>query len=255
MTENDLKENVIRLADPVARSLGLIIWGVEISRAGRMILRLFVDVPRLEQETAALQARPDRDQAPIEAVFSAPAPSAATSPAPASPGSASPSSASIDQCEEISRHLALALEVEDIIPDPYVLEVSTPGLTRTFFSLAQMRPYLGDMVEARLHAPLAPQGRHPAAAGDAGRRIWRGRLAAVEEDGFVLEPALVSPDGEVQPEDLPPVLLPWQAVRKASRMHIFCRPGKPGKQPGKKTGKAAGKKTGKTIAAMGNTAD
>ncbi len=250
MTENALKENVLRLAEPVARSLGLIIWGVEISRAGRMILRIFVDVPRLEQETAALQARPDRDQAPVEAVFSAPTPSAATSPASAPPGSAS-----IDQCEELSRHLALALDVEDVIPEAYVLEVSTPGLTRTFFSLAQMRPYLGDMVEARLHAPLALRGGHPAAAGDAGRRIWRGRLTAVEEDGFVLEPALVSPEGEVQPEELPPVRLPWQAVRKASRMHIFCRPGKPGKKPGKKTGKAAGKKTGKNIAAMRNTAD
>lgn len=250
MTEDALKENVMRLAEPVARSLGLIIWGVEIIRAGRMILRLFVDVPPLEHETAALQVRPGRDQTPVEAVSSAPAPSAATS-----PGSASPGSASIDQCEEISRHLALALEVEDIIPEAYVLEVSTPGLTRTFFSLAQMRPYLGDMVEARLHAPLAPRDRNPAAADDAGRRIWRGRLAAVEEDGFVLEPALVSPEGEAQPEELPPVRLPWQAVRKASRMHIFRRPGKPGKKPGKKTGKAAGKKPGKNIAEMRNTAD
>lgn len=61
----------------------------------------------------------------------------------------------LGQCEEISRHVALALEVEDTIPEAYVLEVSTPGLTRLFFSLDQMRHYLGDVVEARLLRAVA----------------------------------------------------------------------------------------------------
>lgn len=242
MTENALKETVIRLAEPVVRSLGLVIWGVEILQAGRMIVRLFVDVP---PEAPILKARPDGSGTQLEAISSD----------PASAAPASSTSPSIDQCEEISRHLALALEVEDSIPNAYVLEVSTPGLTRTFFSLAQMRPYLGDMVEARLHAPLAPQDVETAAARDAGRKVWRGRLAAVEEDGFVLEPALVSPEGDAKPEGLPPLCLPWQTVRKASRLHIFHRPGKPGKSSGKKTGKAAGKASGKNVAETENTAD
>lgn len=244
MTENVLKETVARLAEPVVRSLGLIIWGVEILQAGRIIVRLFVDVPPAALEPWSLNA-PCDEQASGGVTSSDPA-----SPASSSPGSAFPASATIDQCEEISRHLALALEVEDSIPEAYVLEVSTPGLTRAFFSLAQMRPYLGDMVEARLHAPLATQGVDPADA-TAGRRIWRGRLTAVEKDAFVLEPAAVSPEGDVQPENLPPLRVPWQAVRKASRMHIFRRPGK----PGKKSGKTAGKKAGKNVAETKNTAD
>ena len=81
MSENALKETVIRLAEPVVRSLGLVIWGVEVVQAGRMVVRLFVDVPPGAPES--LQAA-DREE---------------------NEASAAPSSASIDQCEEISRHL------------------------------------------------------------------------------------------------------------------------------------------------------
>ncbi len=214
MSETALKETVIRLADPVVRSLGLVIWGVEVAQTGRMVVRLFVDVPARAPENAA-QAAPGEEE------------------------SAVPNSASISQCEEISRHLGLALEVEDAVPSAYVLEVSTPGLTRLFFSLEQMRPYLGDVVEARLHAPVAPEG--PTESGAAPRRLWRGRLAAVEADAFVLEPVVVSAGGEVSPEALPPVRLPWTEVRRASRMYIFQQPVKPGKGPGKGSGKKPGK--------------
>lgn len=220
MSENALKETVIRLAEPVVRSLGLVIWGVEVVQAGRMVVRLFVDVPSGAPES--LQAADGEENE--------------------APASAAPSSASIGQCEEISRHLGLALEVEDAVPSAYVLEVSTPGLTRLFFSLDQMRPYLGDMVEARLHAPVAPEtAAGPADCGGAApRRLWRGKLAAVEADAFVLEPAALSPEGEVSPEDLPPVRLPWTAVRRASRMYIFRQPVKPGKGSRKTPGKSAG---------------
>lgn len=221
MSENALKETVIRLAEPVVRSLGLVIWGVEVVQAGRMVVRLFVDVPFGAPES--LQAA-DGEENEANA----------------------PSSASIGQCEEISRHLGLALEVEDAVPSAYVLEVSTPGLTRLFFSLDQMRPYLGDMVEARLHVPVAPEtAAGPADCGGAApRRLWRGKLAAVEADAFVLEPAALSPEGEVSPEDLPPVRLPWTAVRRASRMYIFRQLVKPGKGSGKGSRKNPGKSAG-----------
>lgn len=221
MSENALKETVIRLAEPVVRSLGLVIWGVEVVQAGRMAVRLFVDVPSGAPESPQA-ADGEKNEAP--------------------------SSASIGQCEEISRHLGLALEVEDAVPSAYVLEVSTPGLTRLFFSLDQMRPYLGDMVEARLHAPVAPEAAVGPAdcGGGAPRRLWRGRLAAVEAAAFVLEPAALSPEGEVSPEGLPPVRLPWTAVRRASRMYIFRQPVKPGKGPGKGSGKGSRKTPGKS---------
>ena len=219
MNETVLKETVIRLAEPVVRALGLVIWGVEVAQAGRMVLRLFVDAP----------ARGPEDSAPALP--------------PGEGRGEAPGSAGIDQCEEISRPLGLALEVEDAVPSAYVLEVSTPGLSRLFFSLGQMRPYLGDVVEARLHAPRAPEGG--AESGAAPRRLWRGRLIAVEADAFVLEPVAVSAEGEIRPEALPPVRLPWAEVRRASRMHIFRQPVKPGKGPGKRAGKGPKKEGGK----------
>lgn len=222
MNDDALKERIARLAEPVTTALGLTVWGVEILRAGRTVVRLFVDVPpgaatvpgsSTGVTLAALPGGEDGDVAPEDA----------------SPAALS---ATLDQCEEISRHLGLALEVEDCFSEPYVLEVSTPGLTRQFFSLAQMRPYAGDMVEARLLAPLAA-GEAPADAEGiaAPRRVWRGTLQAMDEEAFVLAPATVSPGGDVTPEDAPPVRIPWSAARKVSRMYIFKQPQKPGKGP------------------------
>lgn len=132
-------------------------------------------------------------------------------------------SANIEQCESISRQLGLALEVEDCISQAWVLEVSSPGLERRFFNLEQMRSYIGDVIEARLIEPLA---------GD--RRLWRGKLLSVAEDSFELEPCSVSAEGEILPENLPVVTLPWIKMARVRREHIFVVPQKPGKKSRKK---------------------
>ena len=213
MTDDALKETITHIAEPVASSLGLVIWGVEIVRAGRTVVRLFVDVPfSTATDTQPAPAPIDNDDTDAPALVAL--------------------SASLGQCEEISRHVALALEVEDTIPEAYVLEVSTPGLTRLFFSLDQMRHYMGDVVEARLLRAVAinegsPEGPNPSHGGP--RRIWRGELLAVEDDSFTLAPATILPEGDVVPENLPPVVIPWEAVRRASRMYIFKKPQRPGK--------------------------
>ena len=152
-------------------------------------------------------------------------------------------SASIDQCEEISRHLGLALEVEDIVPQAYVLEVSTPGFNRLFFSTEQMRPYVGDMVEARMQAAYAPR------ADMAPRRSWRGRLEAVEAEAFLLAPAGISPEGEVLPEAVEPVRLPWDMTRRVARVHVFRAPEKPGRSAG--GGRRKGRQETQPAAAAG----
>ena len=61
----------------------------------------------------------------------------------------------IDKCAELSRLLGLTLDVEDAIPGAYVLEVSSPGLERTFFTPEQLAAHTGKVVEITLHAPLA----------------------------------------------------------------------------------------------------
>ncbi|MDR3320785.1 MAG: ribosome maturation factor RimP [Desulfovibrio sp.] len=211
MTEETLKKNILALAGPVVLSMNLIIWGLKILRSDHMIIRLYVDV--------------DTPQ-PSHAVPDAVTPFCGTD------AGARPLSPSIGQCEEISRHLALSLEVEDLIAEAYVLEVSTPGFSRIFFNLAQMRPYLGDMLEIKLHNPIIPEltntsGVPPAVTP---RRLWCGRLEAVENDVFVLEPAVISADGDILSEAFRPLTLSWDNVRKANCLHIFKSLVKPGKK-------------------------
>lgn len=181
------------IATPMAASLGLEIWGIEITQAGRAVVRIFVDVP------ADAQGVNDADDA--------------------EGGAGAPLSASIDQCEEISRHVGLTLEVEDIIPTAYVLEVSSPGLTRTIFRPEQLTRYVGDVIEASLTDPLPELGN---------RRRFRGVLVSAAADSFVLDLCVVSPEGDVELQGQQ-VTLPWPACRKVVRQHIFVQPAKPGK--------------------------
>lgn len=216
MSENSLKETVTRLAAPLAQAQGLEIWGVEIAQAGRTTVRVFVDLPpEVKQARAGLPAGSD----PAAGLEDSADPLAARS-------------ATIDQCEEISRQLGLALEVEDLIEQAYVLEVSTPGFNRLFFSPGQMRAYLGDMVELRMVAAFAPENA-PAA-----RRAWRGVLREVTDSAVRLAPASVSAEGDICPEAMDEVLVPWDMVRRAARIHVFRQPQKPGKQPARKAAKA-----------------
>ncbi|MDR2574029.1 MAG: ribosome maturation factor RimP [Desulfovibrio sp.] len=197
MKEELLRKNIIGLAEPVIRSLDLVIWGLEILHAARMIIRLYVDVPSSEEDSEH-------------------------------------KSPSVEQCEEISRHLALSLDVEDLIDDAYALEVSTPGFSRIFFNLDQMRPYVGEMVEVKLCSPVVPQLSDERFSGSdlTPRRLWRGKLSIVEleNDIFVLEPATFSADGDIFFEPFKPLPLSWNNVHKANRFHIFKRPAKPGKK-------------------------
>lgn len=209
-----LEETVTRLVSPLVRAKGLELWGVEVLPGGRTKVRVFVDVPRAPQGADAAGADAPAEEA-TEAAF------------------VEPGSASIDQCEEISRELGLAMDVEDCVPEAWVLEVSSPGLDRRFFTLGQMAPYVGDLVEARLASPVTPEGE----SGAAPRLRWRGRLTAVDAGGFTIEPCSVSADGEVRPEGGEPVHLPWAEVRRAARLPIFQKPAKPGKGPGKGAGK------------------
>jgi len=48
-----------------------------------------------------------------------------------------------DDCASLSRHLSTLLEVEEIIQSPYVLEVSSPGLTRALKKPLHFRKSLG----------------------------------------------------------------------------------------------------------------
>jgi ribosome maturation factor RimP len=66
------------------------------------------------------------------------------------------------------------LDVEDAISGEYVLEVSSPGMDRPLYELAQYERYIGEDVSLRLRFAYD------------GRRNFKGRLVGVDGDEIVL---------------------------------------------------------------------
>ena len=173
-----LDEHIHELAAPLAETLGLDIWGLELLQGPRLIVRLYVD------------ARPGGEAEGGET------------------GEGFPGSVSIDQCALLSRRLGLALEVEELIPSAYVLEVSSPGLERPFFRLEQLTAYAGRRISFALADPL-PEWP--------GRKNFTGTLNSVDAKGFTL-----APDEAQKPGGFPePLHVPWGRVKKARLIHIF----------------------------------
>ena len=74
----------------------------------------------------------------------------------------------IDDCEQVSRQVSALLDVHDLIPGEYRLEVSSPGIPRPLFYPDQYSRYLGQAVQLRLNQPFANQ------------RKWRGVILAAD---------------------------------------------------------------------------
>ena len=128
-----------------------------------------------------------------------------------------PEGVDIESCAELSRLLGLALEVEDVFPGPYLLEVSSPGLERTFYTEAQLAGALGNRVDVSLYAAPAA---HP------GRKRFKGQLTDFTDGRFGLKAEEMSPAGE----EAPVVHFSFADVKKARQVHFDPEPaGKPGK--------------------------
>jgi ribosome maturation factor RimP len=80
----------------------------------------------------------------------------------------------VDDCSKISRQISAILDVEDPIEGRYLLEVSSPGIDRPLFTVAQCRRYIGQMVSARLRVPVL------------GRRNFKGTLEFAEGERIIL---------------------------------------------------------------------
>lgn len=197
MARPALTEAITRIAEPAAASVGLAVWGVEVLQAGRPVVRIFVDAPWSEDA-----ARSDA--------------SASKEPEGSGGEAANVEAVSIDQCVRISRMVGLALDVEEIFASAYVLEVSSPGLSRAFFRFEQLAPYVGDALEVLLLEASAP--------GWPGRKKFRGTLRSAAEGRLIL--ALEDErDGE-----RPLLDVAWEQVRRVVRIHIFPEPEKPGRK-------------------------
>lgn len=78
-------------------------------------------------------------------------------------------------CSEVSLHLGTILDVEDFIHSPYTLEVSSPGLERGLYKLADFERFAGSLAKIKIRQPLN------------GQRNFRGRIVGVEGDKIVFE--------------------------------------------------------------------
>ena len=104
---------------------------------------------------------------------------------------------SVDLCADVSRHVSDLLDVEEILPEAYTLEVSSPGMDRLLFKSAHYESHIGERVEVRLNYPFE------------GRKKIIGLLAGLEDNSIV-----VQVDGDEY-------LLPLENVHKARIVPVF----------------------------------
>lgn len=204
----DRIERLTQVARPLAASLGLVLWGVEVVGASRPVARIYVDAD--PDAAPAVVAEPDVDDEGVELTRGV----------------------TVDQCAHLSRLLGLSLDVEEPFGANWVLEVSSPGLERPFFTIDQLRGHEGrtlDVIMTEAHEDWN------------GRKKFCGRLDAVSDETFTMTPTARTVD---DPED---VCIPWPMVRKAHLVHEFGEPvGKVERSGPKKSGRRPARKQPKS---------
>jgi len=84
-------------------------------------------------------------------------------------------------CERVSRDVSAALDVADMIPNAYELEVSSPGLDRPLRRQQDFVRFAGQQAKIRLSQGYSEHGQGD---GGVGRRNFSGRLLGAH-DGLV----------------------------------------------------------------------
>lgn len=95
-------------------------------------------------------------------------------------------------CEKVSTQVGTILDVEDLIPGAYTLEVSSPGLDRKLVKESDFTRFAGHLAKIQTRVPLHNQ------------KVFRGRLEGLTSDKI----RLTAPKGEV-------LEIPMDVVREA----------------------------------------
>lgn len=103
----------------------------------------------------------------------------------------------VDDCANVSRQISSVLDVEDPIASEYTLEVSSPGMDRPLFTMAQFKKYVGEKVSVKLRSAFD------------GRKKFSGVLSGFEDDCIVV---LI---------DSEEYLLPFESIDKANIVPRF----------------------------------
>lgn len=99
---------------------------------------------------------------------------------------------SVDDCQRVSRQLSALFDVENVISQQYTLEVSSPGVDRPLFTLAQFERFIGHEVRIQLLIPEDGQSR------------FVGKIMNVTDEKVILATANQ------------PLVLPFSQIEKAN---------------------------------------
>jgi ribosome maturation factor RimP len=80
-----------------------------------------------------------------------------------------------EDCSAMSTQIGTVLDVEDFIHSAYTLEVSSPGIERGLYKLADYERFAGSLAKLKSRTAINNQ------------RNFRGRIVGVENDDVVLE--------------------------------------------------------------------
>jgi ribosome maturation factor RimP len=86
-----------------------------------------------------------------------------------------PAGISHKDCELVSEQLGTVLDVEDLIPFSYTLEVSSPGLDRKLVKDSDYTRFVGKLAKVQTRVPLQNQ------------KTFKGRLRGLQGNNVLLE--------------------------------------------------------------------
>ena len=91
------------------------------------------------------------------------------------PAASAEDSVSVEDCAHVSRELSAILDVEDVVPSAYTLEVSSPGLDRPLRRADDYRRFAGRAAKIVVRGRVDGQG------------FFRGRLGGVDGGDVLID--------------------------------------------------------------------
>lgn len=103
----------------------------------------------------------------------------------------------VEDCEEVSRTISPALDVDDPVEKAYHLEVSSPGIDRPLVRKSDFAKWIGHLVKMETSVMVAE------------RKRFRGKIAEADDNGVLIQRDQASYGDE------PTVRIPFEAVAEA----------------------------------------
>ncbi|HEY3449139.1 MAG TPA: ribosome maturation factor RimP [Myxococcales bacterium] len=136
---HQVAEKAWEIAEPILRNEGLELIDVDYLReGGRWVLRLFIDKPGSDEKGKGVD---------------------------------------LEDCQKATHAVETAIEVSDVVPHEYTLEVSSPGIERPLTRPEHFQRFMGKRIQVRTFGPLF----------DPPRKSFTGKLVAFADDAVQVE--------------------------------------------------------------------